>query len=154
MAGIERKRYMKTALLRAFRKACMICTLLAVIVLTAGCDKFTFDITTTGTNSKIKINKADDGDYAETNWFSIGKGRVAVIESSLDEGELQIDFAEVVISIHEDSSDEVFVDHIEESVTVKPGEKKEIPLEPGDYILQLTAIGTTNGTVTVNIEKP
>lgn len=145
---------MKTALLKSLKTACLICTLLAATVLTAGCDKFTFDITTTGTNSKIKINKAKDGDFAETNWFSIGRGRVAVIESSLDEGELQIDFAEVTISIHEDSTDEVWVDHIATSVTVKPGEKREIALDPGDYILQLTAVGETNGTVTVNIQKP
>ena len=39
------------------------------------------------------------------------------------------------------------------TVTVGPDDKEEIELPQGDYIYQLTAIGTTNGTVTIDVEK-
>ena len=38
------------------------------------------------------------------------------------------------------------------SVTVGPGDRNEVPLEKGDYVYLITAMGDTRGKVTINIK--
>ena len=122
-------------------------------VLLAACGTSTFTTTSLGEDTKIEVEDADDGATSESLYVSIGKNRIATIESALDKGQLQIDITEAIVFKNEDDSEDVMLGDIYATVTVGPDDKEEIELPQGDYIYQLTAIGTTNGTVTIDVEK-
>ena len=122
-------------------------------MLLAACGTSTFTTTSLGEDTKIEVENADDGATSESLYVSIGKNRIATIESALDKGQLQIDITEAIVFKNEDDSEDVMLGDIYATVTVGPDDKEEIELPQGDYIYQLTAIGTTNGTVTIDVEK-
>ena len=126
---------------------------LLLAMLLAACGTSTFTTTSLGEDTKIEVENADDGATAESLYVSIGKNRIATIESALDKGQLQIDITEAIVFKNEDDSEDVMLGDIYATVTVGPDDKEEIELPQGDYIYQLTAIGTTNGTVTIDVEK-
>ncbi len=131
-----------------------ICILLMLsVLLFAGCEGVTFSITGVGSKTTVEVKNAEDGDLSETQYFSAGKNRSAQIDSSLDKGMLQIDFVEVTVYHNNDNSEDVIPGDIVSSVKVGPDESQRLPLEAGDYIMQLTAIGDTNGTVVIDIVK-
>ena len=134
-------------------KRTMLSLLLAGSVLLAACGTSTFTTTSLGEDTKIEVENADDGATSESLYVSIGKNRIATIESALDKGQLQIDITEAIVFKNEDDSEDVMLGDIYATVTVGPDDKEEIELPQGDYIYQLTAIGTTNGTVTIDVEK-
>jgi len=126
---------------------------LLLAMLLAACGTSTFTTTSLGEDTKIEVENADDGATAESLYVSIGKNRIATIESALDKGQLQIDITEAIVFKNEDDSEDVMLGDIFATVTVGPDDTEEIELPQGDYIYQLTAIGTTNGTVTIDVEK-
>lgn len=126
--------------------------LLALGLLLTGCGKASFDITQFGDNISIKAN-AQDGKTAETSYFTVGKNEVVTVSSSLTGGKLQIEFVETFISYHSDSPDEVVPVRTVKTITVTPDYSTTVELDSGDYVLWLTAIGQTTGTVTVKVEK-
>ena len=126
---------------------------LVLCALLAGCDGVTYTFTGAGNKTTIEVNNAEDGAFGESQWFSVGKGRTAVVASSLDKGELKIDFAEVTVYAHEDGPEDVIVGDVIASVTVGAGDGAEFSLERGEYILQVKAVGTANGKVVVDIRK-
>ncbi len=126
---------------------------LLLAMLLAACGTSTFTTSSVGEDTKIEVTDADDGSTSESLYVSIGKNRIATIESALDKGQLQIDITEAIVFKNEDDSEDVTLGDIYATVTVGPDDKEEIELPQGDYIYQLTAIGTTNGTVTIDVEK-
>ena len=126
---------------------------LLLAMLLAACGTSTFTTSSVGEDTKIEVTDADDGATSESLYVSIGKNRIATIESALDKGQLQIDITEAIVFKNEDDSEDVMLGDIYATVTVGPDDKEEIELPQGDYIYQLTAIGTTNGTVTIDVEK-
>lgn len=126
---------------------------LILAMLLAACGTSTFTTTSLGEDTEIKVENADDGATSESLYVSIGKNRIATIESALDKGQLQIDITEAIVFKNEDDSEDVMLGDIYATVTVGPDDTEEIELPQGDYIYQLTAIGTTNGTVTIDVEK-
>ena len=126
---------------------------LLLAMLLAACGTSTFTTTSLGEDTKIEVTDADDGATSESLYVSIGKNRIATIESALDKGQLQIDITEAIVFKNEDDSEDVMLGDIYATVIVGPDDKEEIELPQGDYIYQLTAIGTTNGTVTIDVEK-
>ncbi len=137
---------MKTAKIIAFLA-------LVLALLLAGCDGATFVFTGTPGKMTIQINDAADGAYAESSPLSVGKDRVAVVESALDKGELQIEFAEATILRNSDDTEEIIIGDVIAMVKVSSGDKATLPLGKGDYVLQVTTVGSTGGKVTVSIEK-
>ena len=125
--------------------------LLLLAVLLTGCDGVNFVFTTAGSKTTIEVKNAADGAYGESTNFSVGKGKIVYVDYALDKGELKIDFAEATIFHNENSSDDVIVGGVAESITVGPGDKVEVDLGRGDYVMQVTASGETNGTVTVKV---
>ena len=104
-------------------------------------------------NAPLSAKDAEDGTYGEAGPFSVGKGKTATVEPSLDKGELKIDFMEVAVFHNDGQPDDVMNLGVAASVTVSgTGEKQEIVLEKGDYLLQYTTSGETSGKVIVNIE--
>lgn len=126
---------------------------LALSFMLAGCEGATFSFTQMGNNITIEVNSAKEGNTAESSSFTVGKGRAAIVESTLDSGELRIDFAQATVFTHPDEPDKCIVGDVAASVIVGAGDRETVALEPGDYVLQVTAKGDTNGKITVKIEK-
>lgn len=124
---------------------------LMISILLAGCAGATFTITSGGGNSTIEVNNAENGSTAESAPFPVGKGKLVHVESFLEEGELIIDFVEATIRRSGDESETVVVGDIVASVTVGSGDGSEFSLEKGEYVMLLTAVGSTNGKVKVSI---
>lgn len=133
------------------RTAIIIALALAAAMLLAGCDGVKLTSTSVGGKTTIEAKDAADGTYGEAGPFSVGKGKTATIDSSLDKGELKIEFMEVAVFHNDEGPDDVINLDVVAGVTVGAGDKREIELERGDYILQYTTVGETNGKVTVNI---
>ena len=127
--------------------------ILMIIALLVGCSGATFSMTTTGQKSKVKANEAEDGTFIETEYTSVGKNRIAVIEANLEKGQLQIDFVEVTVFAHENQPADVIEGDVAVSVTVGSDDKEQIDLPRGDYVIRITAVGTTTGEAKIEIEK-
>ena len=125
--------------------------ILIVGLLLVGCAGATFSISSAGSNSTIEVNNAEDGSTAESRSFSVGKGKTAYIESSLEKGQLKIDFAQATV-ITEHETERTIVGDVVASETVGPGDSREFSLQQGDYVMLLTAVGSTSGKVTVNFK--
>ncbi len=118
----------------------------------SGCGKvFHYEITSTPKRTTIKVMKASNDTYGESGIISIGKDKTVTVTSSLEKGELQIGFASAVDLSGADDTDDYEILGLEATVNVKPGDTQELHLEKGDYVLQLTSIGDTDGTVTIDI---
>ena len=124
---------------------------LIVGLLLVGCAGATFTISSAGNKSTIEINNAEDSSTAESGSFSVGKGKTAYVESSLEKGQLKIDFAQAIV-FREHDTERTIVGDVVTSVTIGPEDSRELPLQQGDYVMILTAIGSTSGKVTVNIK--
>ena len=125
--------------------------ILIVGLLLVGCAGATFTISSAGNKSTIEINNAEDSSTAESGSFSVGKGKMAYVESSLEKGQLKIDFAQAIV-FREHDTERTIVGDVVTSVTIGPEDSRELPLQQGDYVMILTAIGSTSGKVTVNIK--
>ena len=131
------------------RKTFSICLILLLsIIMLSGCHNMTFDITRVGNNSTVKIHEAQNDDFAITDYFSVGKNQIVVVESQLTSGQLKIEFREAVVT-----SDDVYERDIVATVIVSGSERTEVPLGKGNYIMWLTSVGTTDGTVKITVEK-
>ena len=127
--------------------------ILMIIALLVGCSGAAFSMTTTGQKSKVKANEAEDGTFIETEYTSVGKNRIAVIEANLEKGQLQIDFVEVTVFAHENQPADVIEGDVAVSVTGGSDDKEQIDLPRGDYVIRITAVGTTTGEAKIEIEK-
>ena len=52
----------------------------------------------------------------------------------------------------EDDEEQTIVGDVVAGETVGPGDSREFPLNQGDYVLQITAVGSTSGKVTVSFK--
>ncbi len=125
---------------------------LLIALLLSGCRGAAFTIINGGNRSTIEASDAPDGATAESGVLTVGKGKTVVVSSTLDRGELKIDFAEASVFGHEDAEDDVIAGDVIVSVTLGGGDSSSFSLEKGEYVMQITAIGNTNGKVTVNIQ--
>ncbi|MGX8686463.1 MAG: hypothetical protein ACSW8K_01500 [bacterium] len=142
------------------RKITMTClTALLTALILAGCGGFDLNFTFSFTNlmgkTTVEIKDAEDGETAQSDYVSVGKGRAAVIESALEKGRLQIDIAEAEVYTYadDDTPADIVVGDVVESITVGPGDTARVSLEKGDYVYLVTAIGETSGKVVIDIQK-
>jgi hypothetical protein len=73
------------------------------------------------------------------------------VESSLEKGKLKIDFAQATVII-EHETERTIIGDVVASETVGPGDSREFSLPQGDYVMLLTAVGSTSGKVTVHFK--
>ena len=125
--------------------------ILIACLLLVGCAGAAFTISSAGNRTTIEANNAEDGSTAESGSFSVGKGKTACVESSLEKGKLKIDFAQATVYM-EHETERTIVGDVVASETVGPGDSREFSLPQGDYVMLLTAVGSTSGKVTVNIK--
>ena len=135
--------------MKKIRKA-LIFAVLSVLLLSS-CGAVGIDITSSSSNAKIKISDVEDGTYAEISTMSVSGGKTVHIESSLSKGKLKIEFCEAIKVSAAGDSDEYVAGNIAKTVEIGPGEKLDVLLDSGRYILQLTTVGKTDGTVQINI---
>ncbi len=137
-----------------FKKTVKICSILLIVSLLAGCGKASFTITGSPSKSTIKVT-AEDGKSCEANAMDLSNNKIVKIESELSSGALQIDLMETVNMAAADEPDDYMVLELIQSVTVKSGDSLELSLDyNGEIMPVLTAIGKTEGTVTISIVKP
>ena len=143
--------------MRKITMTCLAALLMALVL--AGCAGFDFNPTFSFTNimgkTTVEIKDAKDGETAQSEYVSVGKGRAAVIESALEKGRLQIDIAEAEVYTYadDDTPADIVVGDVVESITVGPGDTARVSLEKGDYVYLVTAIGETSGKVVIDIQK-
>ena len=137
--------------MKRIRTICLV--LLTVAVLLAACGGFSFSITTMGDKTTIDVNSKKDGEFMESDPLEIGRGRTTVVESSLEKGELQIEFLEASVFFNDDGPDDFIAGDVVDSVTVGPGSQEKLNLESGNYVLHITTIGETKGSVEIRFEK-
>lgn len=126
--------------------------LLAASVFTA-CSGASYEMTGTSNKATIKI-KADDGKYAEGIVMDKSLKEIIVIDSQLNEGEMQIEFQEVHNTAESDEIDNYEVLSTLASVNVKPGDHLELPIDyAGDFRPDLTSIGHSEGTIIISVVK-
>ena len=121
-------------------------------LLLSGCAGAKFSITSSSKNAKIQINDVEDGTFAEISDMYVSSGKTVHVESSLNKGKLKIEFCEAIDVSTGDEADEYVAGAVMDMVEVGPGETKEVALDVGRYVLQLTTVGQTDGTVQINIE--
>ena len=80
-----------------------ISVILIVGLLLSGCAGAAFTISSAGNRSTIEANNAPDGATAQSGSFSVGKGKTACVESSLEKGKLKIDFARATVTIEHET---------------------------------------------------
>ena len=119
------------------------------VVLLSSCGAIGFDITHTSSKAEIKINNVEDGDFAEISTMSVSNGKTVNIESSLNKGKLKIEFCEAIKVSGSDESDEYVAGDILKTIEINPGDNVDVSLDANRYVLQLTAIGQTDGTVQI-----
>lgn len=129
----------------------LIAVLFVALIIT-GCGKAHFEFSGGFGKYTFKVNDVDNDAYGESFAIGINDGKKFVIDSALTKGQLKIDFAEVVNFATGDEPDDYEVVGIVDTITIGPGEKKEVSVPGAEYFLQLTAIGNTDGELTVTIE--
>ena len=135
------------------KKIRIIMNLLSLVaLLLSGCGGAKLDITSSSKNAKIKINDAEDGTFAEISTMSVSSGKTVHIESSLNKGKLKIEFCEAIEVSSGDEPDEYVAGAIVETVEVGPGDSIDVALTPARYVVQLTTVGQSEGTVQINID--
>lgn len=135
------------------KKRLIVVLLVAFLAVTlSGCNS-KLSITQTGSTAKISCKGASSGSMIDSQEYSVGKDRVVTIESSLDSGSLQIEFVQIYIPYSEDNDDNWVELGTVATVTVGPGAKENVELPADDYILRVTTIGETTGTVKVSVNK-
>ena len=97
---------------------------LLLAMLLAACGTSTFTTTSLGEDTKIEVENADDGATSESLYVSIGKNRIATIESALDKGQLQIDITEAIVFKNEDDSEDVMLGDIYATPSVRTIRKR------------------------------
>ena len=134
------------------RKRSLFISAILLLIFLAGCGKAKYVITSSSAKTTIEVKNVEDGTYAETSAISISGKKTVYIESQLDHGELKIEFGEAVNTASSDEPEDYTVVNIVETVNVTPGDKLEIHLDSAEYILQLTAVGNTDGKVIIEVK--
>ena len=135
---------------KTMKKLILLCL---VAVTLCGCNSYKFSMTSSNSKTTVKVNHVEDGDTADSSAFEVGKNRVVNIESSLTQGELQIAFVSAInVASIDDDDNWIKLDTVK-TVTVGPEDQLSFPLDRGDYIMEFTAVGETDGSVVITITK-
>ena len=129
----------------------IILSVLFAAMMLAGCGAVKFDTTTVFGKTTIKVQNAEDGDTGESGVIHISKNQSLQFESALDSGSLNIGFCEAIDVSTGDETDDYIAGDVMDTISIGPGESVNVALSPGPYILQYTAVGKTNGTITANV---
>ena len=135
------------------KKRIIITVLIIMALLLTGCGKNDFEFTRIGDNTTIKASTTD-GKSGDTEYISVGKNEHVTVESSLEKGALSLEFISVDVFIHsDDSPDDIIEIGTVKTLKISGNDSATIDLDKGNYIMRINAVGTTEGTVKVNVGK-
>ena len=106
-----------------------------------------------GKEAEYEANKADKDDYMVHGVLIVGENEKVVIDSHLEKGGIQFDFAKSEGTEDMDTMPEADDIDAANSVTVTGEESKEVALDAGEYMIKVTVTekGTT-GDVEIEVE--
>lgn len=135
---------------KGLRNLLVLSFIVMIVLSLSGCDGASYTMTGTGSKTTIKVS-AEDGKYGEGFVMDISKKEIISIDSQLEEGELQIDFLEVMNTATGDEPDDYETLSTIKTVNIKPGDHLEFALDyVGEFMPGLTAIGKTSGTIIIS----
>lgn len=137
------------------KKICSILLgILLICIALSGCSGMSYEITGNSFEMKIKVT-ADDEKYADSFVIETVKGQPITFTSELTKGKLHIDVVEVINTKADvDDPDNYEAVDTVASVDVGPGDVIEIPMDKKiDVMMQMTAIGRTEGTLIITTKN-
>lgn len=135
------------------KKRIIITALMIITLLVTGCGKVSFEFTRIGDNTTIKATAAD-GKTADTEYFTVGKDEQVTIDASLEKGALSLEFISVDVFIQSDNSpDDIIETGTVKTLKISGNDKATLDFDKGNYIIRITAVGDTEGTVKVTVGK-
>ena len=135
------------------KKRIIITALMIITLLVTGCGKVSFEFTRIGDNTTIKATAAD-GKTADTEYFTVGKDEQVTIDASLEKGSLSLEFISVDVFIQSDNSpDDIIETGTVKTLKISGNDKATLDFDKGNYIIRITAVGDTEGTVKVTVGK-
>ncbi|MBR2702308.1 MAG: hypothetical protein IKE77_09505 [Erysipelotrichaceae bacterium] len=135
------------------KKRIIITALMIMTLLVTGCGKVSFELTRIGDNTTIKATAAD-GKTADTEYFTVGKDEQVTIDASLEKGSLSLEFISVDVFIQSDNSpDDIIETGTVKTLKISGNDKATLDFDKGNYIIRITAVGDTEGTVKVTVGK-
>lgn len=135
------------------KKRIIITALMIITLLVTGCGKVSFEFTRIGDNTTIKATAAD-GKTADTEYFTVGKDEQVTIDASLEKGALSLEFISVDVFIQSDNSpDDIIETGTVKTLKISGNDKATLDFDKGNYIIRITAVGDTVGTVKVTVGK-
>lgn len=128
------------------KKICLVLALFVSLMM-AGCSASGFTFEMLFDELTIAAKDAKDGAKSESFPIYAYQGVPVKLESSLEKGEVEIEFVDTIIT-GEGSSDYTTLDVVD-TLTIGPGETKEITLPESNYVLRCKAKGETTGKIKV-----
>ncbi len=125
--------------------------MMVLVLFTGGCTAGNYVFSGGMGKHKIEVH-ATDGAYGESYDFAVGRNQKVVLKPDLSEGELQIDFAPAtVIMTDPDTPEDVIIGEVLETVKVSGKEEVSVVLPEDSYVMEITSIGASKGTVNIEI---
>lgn len=135
------------------KKRIIITVLIIMALLLTGCGKNDFEFTRIGDNTTIKASTTD-GKTADTEYFTVGKDEQVTVDASLEKGALSLEFISVDVFIQSDNSpDDIIETGTVITIKISGNDKATLKFDKGNYIIRITAVGATEGTVKVTVGK-
>ena len=139
--------------MKKFRRIIVASLVLTMAFMLLSCSGGNYSFTQFGDKLTISAN-ATDGAEQEYEAIEVGKDCTVNITSTLEKGELEIDFVEAVnTKTDEDEDDDYVLFDSAAEVTVGPDSTQSLELAEGVYVLEIEAKGETKGDVVITVDK-
>ena len=139
--------------MKNFRRIIVASLVLTMAFMLLSCSGGNYSFTQSGDKLTISAN-ATDGAEQEYEAIEVGKDCTVNITSTLEKGELEIDFVEAVnTKTDEDEDDDYVLFDSAAEVTVGPDSTQSLELAEGVYVLEIEAKGETKGDVVITVDK-
>jgi len=132
------------------RKSIILVLVMAALLLLSGCSS-NYSFTQTADETKIKISAKKDA-TGESLWFSVPDGYAVEVTTSLDSGKVQLEFVEVAVSVIDGDEDVTTLDVVK-SITVSGSDKVTVELPVNDYVIWVTAVENSKGTIETKVVR-
>ena len=126
---------------------------IAILALLTACSGISFSLTASNDHMTLDVKDAEDETFMESDYISVGKNRIAKVVSSLEKGQIQVDFVEAAVFLHDDGTADVYPGDVYVTVTLGPDEDSAFELPKGEYVVRFTSVGESSGKLTIDIEK-
>lgn len=123
-------------------------------ILLAGCSVSSFSTSSINNKVTIEMNGVKDGDVSETGPITVEDGQSISVDVKITKGTIKIDFLDAATAVRKNDSDSVSTGKVISSLTMPMSGTNSyaVTIGKGEYLLQVSAVGETSGTATVNVK--